>query len=148
MNCAADRWCISKRKPHEQTFKFQHNIIEDDLEYKRKDDILLSATAYSVNKIELQTGTTKDGHKKTSHERLSVWVAYRNGGLVSEVKKSGARAEFPVTETGESRTLYFWNVTDPQKLIDLAAAELKKYYYTGLKRKVYNCFWASLCTPG
>jgi hypothetical protein len=114
------------------TFSFQQNIIEDDLEYMRKDDIQLSATAYSINRFE-KGGLTKNGHKKTGSERLTVWVAYRNGKLISEVKKKDQ--EFPVTERGESRTLYFWNVKDAKDLIDLAANELKKYYYTGLKGK-------------
>jgi hypothetical protein len=117
-----------------QNFSFQQNIIEDELEYKRKDDILLSATAYSVNRFQT-TSLTKTGHKKTKTERLTVWVAFRNGKLISEVKKSGEKKDFPVTERGESRTLYFWNVQTADELIKLAADELAKYYYTGLKGK-------------
>jgi hypothetical protein len=117
-----------------QTFAFQQNIISDDLEYKRKDDLQLSATAYSVNKFEIEQ-KTKDGKKKTKTERLAVWVAYRNGKLISEVKAPGDKKDFPVTERGEARTFYFWNVKSSQQLIQLASDELKKYYYTGLKGK-------------
>jgi hypothetical protein len=122
-----------ENEANEESFEFQKNIIEDDLEYKRKDDIQLSAVAYSVNKLELNNGTTKDGHQKTKHERLSVFVSFKNGKFISQVKKKGE--EFPVTDRGESRTLYYWDVTDPQKLIELAKADLEKFYYTGLRGK-------------
>ena len=52
-----------------KVFIFQHNIIEDNLSYMRKDDIVLSAIAYSINKKELSE-TTKDGKAKTKQERL------------------------------------------------------------------------------
>lgn len=115
-------------------FVFQGNIIEDELEYNRKDDIVLSAIAYSINKNELQT-VTKDGHKKTKHERLEVLVTFQNDVFTSKVKLPGQKAEFPPNYTGERRTLYFWNVTDTSKLIQLAQDELKKYYYNGFKGK-------------
>lgn len=117
-----------------ENFAFQQNIIEDELEYKRIDDIQLSATAYSINKFELG-GVTKTGRKRTKSERLSVWVSYQNGKLISQAKTPDQKEEFPVTDRGETRTLYFWNVKNTSDLIQLAANELKKYYYTGLKGK-------------
>lgn len=117
-----------------QTFIFQLNIISDDLEYQRKDDITLSAIAYSVNKNTLDV-TTKDGHQKTKKERLEALVIFKNGQFVSTIKRAGQKADFAPNTEGERRTLYFWNVTDPQQLITLAQAELKKYYYTGFKGK-------------
>lgn len=112
----------------------QGGIISDELEYRRKDDINLSAIAYSVNKKDLET-TTKDGHRKTKCERLEVLVNVRNGQYVSSVKPAGQRADFAPNTAGERRTLYFWNITDANQLIDLATQELKKYYYTGFRGK-------------
>lgn len=122
----------SEAKTHK--FIFQQNIIEDNLQYNRKDDVVLSAIAYSINKNELTT-VTKDGHKKTKHERLEVLVTYQRGTFVTKIKASGQKAEFPPNYTGERRTLFFWNVTDVNKLVEMAQDELKKYYYTGFKGK-------------
>ncbi len=113
-------------------FVFQENIISDDLEYNRRDDIVLSALAYSVNKVTVQ-GTTIDGATKTKHQRLEALVTYQNGKFTSKINPPGQKADFPPNYTGERRTLYFWNITDPNKLVALAQAELTKYYYTGFK---------------
>jgi hypothetical protein len=117
-----------------QTFQFQQNIIGDELEYQRKDDVTLSAIAYSVNKNSFTT-TTKDGHAKTKRERLEALVIYKNGNFISSVKSAGQKADFAPNTEGERRTLYFWNVTDPVQLVNLAVAELQKYYYSGFKGK-------------
>lgn len=117
-----------------QTFQFQKNIISDDLEYQRKDDITLSAIAYSVNKNNLDV-RTKDGNLKTKKERLEGLVIYKNGKFTSTVKAAGQKADFAPNTEGERRTLYFWNVTDPVQLVNLAEQELQKYYYTGFKGK-------------
>lgn len=116
----------------DQTFVFQQNIIDDTLEYQRKDDIVLSAIAYSVNKNTISV-TTKDGQSKTRNERLEVLVTYKNGNLLSQVKTPGQQADFPPNTEGERRTLYFWNVTSTSQLISLAQAELIKYYYDGFR---------------
>lgn len=107
---------VRREKESKKIFSFKREpgkglIISDDLIYNRKDDVLLSAKCYSINKKELES-TTRDGEKKTKNERLEVIVG---------------------REGGESRTLYFWNVTDKQKLRDLGEAELKKYFYTGFR---------------
>lgn len=117
-----------------QTFQFQENIISDDLEYQRKDDITLSAVAYSINKNSLDV-LTNDGHPKTKKERLEVLVIFKNGQFLSTIKQAGQKADFAPNTEGERRTLYFWNVTDPQQLISLAQSELKKYYYSGFRGK-------------
>jgi hypothetical protein len=46
-----------------KVFRFQRNIISDDLQYVRTDDLELSAIAYSINKIELAT-TSRSGKKE------------------------------------------------------------------------------------
>lgn len=118
-----------------KVFKFQHNIISDALEYNRIEDIELSAVAYSINKIEL-SGTTKAGRRKKGHRRLEVLVTLRNGKITSYARgENDKKAEIAPNVQGERRTLYFWNVQTNEKLIELAAAELKKYYYRGLTGK-------------
>jgi hypothetical protein len=115
-------------------YGLQGSVIKDQLEYKRRDDVNLSAIAYSVNKNELQI-TTKDGHQKTKSERLEVLVNVRNGEYISSVKPTGQKADFAPSTAGERRTFYFWNVKTTAELIALATEELKKYYYTGLRGK-------------
>jgi len=115
-------------------FVFQGNIISDELEYARQDDVVLSALAYSINKVSV-TGTTKDGATKTKQQRLEALVTYQNGKFTSKINPPGQQADFPANYTGDRRTLYFWNVTDPNKLVALAQAELQRYYYTGLRGK-------------
>jgi len=116
------------------TFAFQQNIISDELDYQRKDDVSLSAVAYSINKFELE-GTTKTGHKRTKKERLSVLVYFQNGKFQQFIKPPGEKADFPPNTGGERRTLYFWDVKSTSELVTLAHAELQKYYYTGFKGK-------------
>lgn len=118
-----------------KVFKFQQNIISDDLEYRRRDDLNLSAIAYSINKKELQT-TTKDGHKKTKRERLEVLVTIRpDGKVIKTPKPAGQHADYAPNTAGERRTLYFWNVGTVDDLAKLAVAELTKYFYTGMHGK-------------
>jgi hypothetical protein len=117
-----------------KVFRFQDNIVSDELEYKRKDDINLSAIAYSINKNELST-TTKKGKKKTKRERLEVLVSSRNGAFIRTPRKPGTKADYAPNTAGERRTLYFWNVSTLDELGDLAEKELTKYYYTGFKGK-------------
>jgi hypothetical protein len=116
------------------SFVFQQNIIDDELEYARQDDVVLSALAYSVNRVEVEA-TTKDGATKTKHQRLECLVTYQNGKFTAKINPPGQNADFPANYTGERRCLYFWNVTDPNKLVALAKSELQRYYYSGLRGK-------------
>lgn len=115
-----------------QAFTFQENIIEENLIYNRKDDVVLSALAYSINKKEINI-MTKDGNIKTRKERLEVLVTYQRGVFTANKKAPGQKADFPANYTGERRTLFFWDITDINILIQKAEEELKKYYYTGFK---------------
>lgn len=119
-----------------KVFRFQRNIISDDMAYIRTDDLELSAIAYSINKVELEGLTTRSGKKKTKHKRLEALVTIRNGRVTSYVRENNSlQADFAPNVNGERRTLYFWNVPTTDKLIELATNELKKYYYQGLKGK-------------
>jgi hypothetical protein len=116
------------------TFIFQHTIISDELEYSRKDDLVLSIDA--SNKIEEETGeTTKDGNPKTKCTRLEVLVTLQNGSNepIFNVKQKGI--DFPANNGGERRTMTYPNAKTIQDLITAATAELTKYYYTGFRGK-------------
>ena len=113
-------------------FIFQQNIISDELEFKRKDDVKLSAVCNSINtKYE---GTNKKGKTKTKSERLSVLVYPDAKGNFQYIEKKEG-VDFPANEEGERRTLFFPNVTTAKELYDLGMAELNKYYYTGFRGK-------------
>ncbi len=115
------------------TFAFQQNIIEDELKYKRKDDIILSAVCYSVDKKEL-TETTKKGKTKTKQERLEILVYWdrQTNAFKYQSKKQG---EYPENVEGERKTLYFWGVSSEKELFDKGVEELQKYYYEGFNGK-------------
>lgn len=115
-----------------QNFIFQENVISDELEYKRKDDIVLSAVARNTI-TELSGKTTKDGKAKTKKTRLEVLVTLRNDIRTIRVIKKGDVV--PANDEGERRTLFFPGAITTAQLADLAFAELTKYYYTGLRGK-------------
>jgi hypothetical protein len=109
LRCSGLVYYPSDRVTHK--FGFQKNIIEgtDNLEYRRTDDIILGAKAYSINKVELNT-TNESGSKKTKRQRLETFVGKKEG---------------------EIRTLYFFGVETEAELKTLAEQELRKFYYTG-----------------
>jgi len=113
-----------------EKFYFQQNIISDELEYMRKDDVVLSAIAH--NTITEKTGTTKDGATKTKHKRIEVLVTIKNGERQpdKEIKRGDT---VPSNDEGERRTLFFPGAATVKELGDLAYAEMIKYYYTGLR---------------
>jgi hypothetical protein len=115
-----------------QNFFFQQNIIDDELEYVRKDDLTLSAVAH--NYIEELTGKlTKDRQAKTKRTRLEVLITLRNGvKTVKQIKKGDT---VPANNEGERRTLFYPGAKTVDELANLAFAEIVKYYYTGLRGK-------------
>ena len=113
-----------------QLFRFQDNIISDELEYMRKDDIVLSAVAH--NTIEEATGAMcKDGSAKTKKKRIEVLVTVKNGIRTDKVIGEGDIV--PENEDGERRTFFFPGAQTAQQLADLAYNKLLMYYYTGLR---------------
>ncbi len=118
----------------EKVFMFQRNIVSDELNYMRKDDVALSAVAYSITDETVATGAkTKDGHSKTKQQRLEVLVYVEKGVFKSKVRKDGGD-DFPANTTGERKTFYYYDVP-VDKLIANATEELKRYYYTGFRGK-------------
>lgn len=114
-------------------FTFQYDIINNELEYVRKDDITLSAIAR--NTIAETDGTmTKDGQLKTKKKRLEVLVTLKNGVQTTKIINTGdAVAQ---NNEGERRTFFFPGAITTDQLATAAFNELNKYYYTGLK----GCF--------
>ena len=132
LRCGSTVYIESEANKH--TFTFQYNIIDDDLEYRRKDDLVLSIVA--SNKIEEETGeTTKDGHAKTKCKRLEVLLTLRNGSDKPDIFIKQDHEDYPTNTGGERMTLPYPGAKSIQELIDLATVELKKYYYTGFKGK-------------
>ncbi|CAB4126256.1 hypothetical protein UFOVP69_66, partial [uncultured Caudovirales phage] len=144
--------------PNVYKFTFQKNIISDELDWQRKDDIKLSAVVQSINTS--FNGYNKKGEVKTKKEHLSVLV-YNvtdnkgNSTWVPIEKKKDV--PLPENVEGERRTLFFpskldeqalallseadkqhylsTHVVDAATLAKLGIANLQKYYYTGFKGK-------------
>lgn len=117
----------------ENTFIFQQNIIDDDLMYKRKDDIVLSAVVVSM--IDKTIGTTKDGQEKTASDKIEILVYFDKKKNDWAYKRKVKGEEFPANQEGERRTLTFVNITNVDTLFKKGVDTLKKYYYTGFKGK-------------
>ena len=114
---------LQREAIQKKVFIFQHNIIEEDLIYKRREDIVLSAVACSIN--EVSTGKqTKDSQQKTKSERLEVLVYNKNGELVGVKKEKGK--PFPENKEGERRTFYFKDVTSSETLIELSLIHISE----------------------
>jgi len=111
-------------------FTFQKNIISDQLEFQRKDDVKLSAVCNSIKLVEGKTN--KKGQTKIKEERVQVLVFTDEKGKFRYTEKKKDQ-DFPPNEEGERRTLFFLDTPDPKTLAQLGANELIKYYYTGLK---------------
>ncbi len=121
---------LQREKRQKKVFIFQHNIIEDELTYKRREDVVLSAIACSFNEVETDK-QTKDGQKKTKNERLEVLVYNKNGELVGVKKEKGK--SFPENKEGERRTFFFKGITSADTMIQRAKEKLNNYYYSGYR---------------
>lgn len=114
-----------------QYFKFQENIIEDELEYRRKDDIVLSVLAHNTL-IEDTGKVCKDGSRKTKRSRISVLVTIKNGKRQPDyVIQQGT----PVPENieGERTTFFDPGAKTITELGNNAYDHLIKYYYDGYR---------------
>lgn len=95
----------------------QGNIFPNDhLTYSRKDDVLIGAQCYSVNKV-LGTKTNARGGTRTSDQRLSVVVG---------ADKTAATEFF---------TFFFRNVNSVATLKQLGQTQLNRFYYDGVRGK-------------
>ena len=107
----------------EHVFRFQHNIISDDLQYRRVDDVSLGIQAYSFGKF--STGVRKDGKPKTGMKRFECFGIYKKGNLqILDSKPAGWQ--------GELRTLNF-AAESLAELKDLVQKNAYKLIYEGLQ---------------
>lgn len=109
LRCGIIRYYPEDRVEHE--FNFQKNIVSDNLDYQRADDVRIGIVAKSINKVELVT-TNSAGKQKTKHKELKVNVG---------------------DQDGEIRTLFFWGITDPAELKRQAEAKLPYLKYEGFR---------------
>ena len=124
----------SQIKPKTHVFTFQESIISDELEYKRKEDVVLSILA--SNKIEEETGeTTKDGQAKTKCTRLEVLITIKNGDVEPTAFIKKKEEKYPENLGGERMTMQYPGAKSLQQLTDMATKEIKKYYYSGFRGK-------------
>lgn len=118
-------------------FGFENNIINSELSYTNKGDVVLSAIVNAVN-ISKTGKKTRDGNDGTKRVKKSILVYW---DLVTETFKYHSKVKsepFPKNEGGERRTfIYAIDPNDPaptdQQLFDYGKAQLEKYYYTGFK---------------
>jgi hypothetical protein len=108
------------------TFEFQKNIIDSDLEYKRKEDVVLSAICKTVDTV--SAGTTKSGKAKTKKKRKQILVYFKNNEFKSE---DITDKEAPANTEGERRTFHYFDGTPDNVMVDDAKKRLEEYYYTG-----------------
>ena len=102
-----------KERIRDFVFDFTKNIISDDLEYKRLDDINIQVKA--ISKLEIEAGSQNSaGRPKKSISQIEV--------LVPEI----------VLGDCEKRTLHFYNLTK-EELTERAKQQLNRLYYEGFK---------------
>ena len=118
----------------DRVFVFQQNIISDELAYKRKDDIVLSAVCISRFET-FSGGTTKDGQAKTKSDRLEILVYWDKAVNDWKYIKKTKTTSIPTNVEGERRTLNYINIKSEAELFAKGVENLKKYFYTGFKGK-------------
>ena len=104
-------------------FRFQYNVIADNLDFVRTDDVILGIQAYSFGKF--QNGTTKDNRPKTKLKRYECFAIYNRGVLnIYDAKPQGWE--------GELRTMNL-PAESLDELKKLVRANAYKLIYTGLQ---------------
>jgi len=109
----------------EHVFRFQDNIISDNLEYVRTDDVVLGIQAQSYEQVAVNTGTRKDGRAKVKTKRLSCFAVWQFGDVVVYDAK-------PEGWQGEQRSLNL-PATTLDELKYLVKKNAYKLIYQGFK---------------
>jgi len=107
----------------ECVFAFQENIINDDLEYQRKEDINVAIKAISQTITKSNSEFNKDNSPKQKNERLEVLVG--KNGVIKKADWGNYK--------GSIVSLPFLGITTEEELIRQAELYLPKFYYTGFK---------------
>lgn len=114
-------------------FVFQGNIITDELTYKRKDDVVMSAVVTS--QFEDVTGTTKDGQPKSKKERLEILVFWNKKKNDWDYVKKEKGKDLPANTEGERRTVPLMNVSSIPVMFKAGKDAIQKYFYEGFRGK-------------
>lgn len=109
LHCGIIRYYPEERTTHQ--FEFQNNIISNNLDYQRADDVRIGIIAKSIVKFEL-VSLNSSGKKRTQHKQLEVRVGDMDG---------------------EVRTLFFWGVTSEAELKKQALAKMPFIKYEGFR---------------
>lgn len=113
-------------------FIFQKNILSDNLQYQRKDDIVMSATAQSFYSQETEV-QTKDGKTQTRKKKLMVFIWADPKTQTFKSKTITDTSQIPANQAGERYTFFYPYAKTVEQLTQLAINELQKKYYTGFK---------------
>ena len=104
-------------------FGFQENIISDNLEYQRKEDLNIAIKA-SAEVVNAGSTNNNDGTPKTKRERLEVMIG-KDGEAMTEVKRKAYFGDVISVPILGAKTL--------EELTQRAKEYLPKFYYTGFK---------------
>lgn len=105
------------------------NIIDDDLEYKLKEDMVMSAVISTLS--DSPGGTNHRGKDKTKTEKLEILVSLKKGKITVQEMLPGESV--PANEEGERRTFPFTANTPKDQMIEIAKENLLQYCYTGFR---------------
>jgi hypothetical protein len=118
-------------------FSFQNNIIDNNLEYKNKNTLELSAVVSCQEYV--STKTTKKGKTTKKKARKQVFIYWDIPQQKFLWKDINAQGKIPPNEGGERHDFVFpINLSKekqptPEQLGEYGIETLKKYYYTGFK---------------
>lgn len=115
-------------------FKFQYNIIDDDLLYKRTDDVKIGIEVKSHQLIEVEGKTNKDGTKKFKTDKLHYFGYYDKAPDNTTQLKIVPIDDKPTAFDGEIRTINGMKM-EKETLIDYVSKEIKRITYTGWRGK-------------
>jgi len=111
------------------TLTFQKNIIGYDMQYRRKEDVTLSARVHTMT--EESRGTTKDGAAKTKKKSVEYLIYYKDGKFTQQEITASTPA--PENVEGQRYDFTYCEGTSSNEMIEDAKARLKKFYYTGYR---------------
>jgi hypothetical protein len=117
----------------DHVFKFQYNIIDDDLLYKRTDDVRIGIEVKSSQLIEIEGKTNKDGTKKFKTDKLH-YFAYYEGLHTERQLKIVPIEDKPTAFDGEIRTINGMKM-EKETLIEYVDKEIKRITYDGWRGK-------------
>jgi len=107
----------------EEVFEFQENIINDSLEYRRKEDLMIAVKAHAEFLSE-EVGSNADGTPKSKRKRLEIMVGTKGNGVIGEIGD-------PRTFHGDIISFPVIGATDKEYMLKKATEYLSKFYYTG-----------------